>query len=47
VKEIPNLHTLIIGSFGVVTFSSLRGEGRSGFEDKLKNGVMKHMITLD
>ena len=47
VKKMPNLltHTqltLISGSFGVVKFCSLRGEGR------LKNGVrMKHMITID
>ena len=40
-------HTLIIDSFGVVKFFSLRGEGRSGWEGRVKNGVrMKHMITL-
>ena len=49
----PNLHThtqhaLNSGSFGVVKFCSLRGEGRRGWEVRLKNGVrMKHMITLD
>ena len=49
----PNLHkiaqhTLISGSFGVVHFFSVRGEGRKGWEGKLKNGVrMKHMITSD
>ena len=48
VKEMPNLHTLIKGSFGVVKFCSLRGEGRWGWEGRLKNGVrIKHMITLD
>ena len=53
VKEMPNLnshtqHALISGSFGVVKFCSLRGEGRRGWEGRLKNGVrMKHMITLD
>ena len=40
----PNLHThtqhaLISGSFGVVKFCSLRGEGRRGWEGILKNGV--------
>ena len=49
----PNLHThtqhaLISGSFWVVMFCSLRGEGRRGCEGRLKNGVrMKQMITLD
>ena len=48
----PNLHThtqnaLISGSFGVLKFFSLRGEGKRGWECRLKNGVrMKHMITL-
>ena len=51
-KEMLNLythtqHALIIGSFGVVKFCSLRGEGRWGLEGRLKNGVrMKHVITL-
>ena len=40
----PNLHThkqhaLISGSFGVVKFCSLRGEGKRGWEGSLKNGV--------
>jgi hypothetical protein len=42
-------HTLIIDSFGVVKFFSLRGEGRNGWvgEGRVKNGVrMKHMITF-
>ena len=49
----PNLnthtqHALISGSFGVVKFCSLRGEGRRGWEGRPKNGVrMKHMITVD
>ena len=47
----PNLHTqhaLISGSFGVVKFYSLRGEGRRDREGRLRNGVrVKHMITLD
>ena len=41
-------HTLIRGSFGIVKFCSLRGEGRRGWECRLKNGVtINHMITLD
>ena len=37
-----------LGSFGVVKFCGLRGEGRRGSEGRLKNGVrMKLMITLD
>ena len=32
-------HTLISDSFGVVKFSSLRGEGRTGWEGRVKNGV--------
>ena len=53
VKEMPNFHTHThnkhsLGLFGVVKFYSLRGEGRRGWEGRLKNGVrMKHMITLD
>ena len=36
------------GSFGVVNFCSLRGKGRKGWEDRLKNGMkMKHMISAD
>ena len=36
------------GAFCVVKSCSLRGEGRRGWEGRLKNGVrMKHMITLD
>ena len=52
-KEMPNMqthtqHTLISVPFGVVKFCSLRGEGRRGWEDRVKNGVrMKHMITLE
>ena len=45
----PNQHTHTISdSFGVVKFCSLRGEGRRGWERRVKNGVrMKHMITVD
>ena len=50
----PNLHThtqhTFIGvSFGVIKFCNLRGEGRRGWEVRVKkNGVrMKHMITLE
>ena len=49
VKEMPNLDTTHthLGLFGVVKFCSLRGEGRSGWKGRFKNGVrMKHMITL-
>ena len=40
----PNLHThtqhtLISVSFGVLKFCSLRGEGRSGGEGRVKNGA--------
>ena len=50
VKEMPNLHThtLISVPFEVVKFSSLREEGWSGWEGRVKNGVrMKHVITLE
>ena len=41
-------HALISCSYGVVKFCSLRGEGRSGWEGRVKNRVrMKHMIKLD
>ena len=41
-------HTLISDSFGVLNFCSLRGEGRKGWIDRVKNGIrMKHMITLE
>ena len=52
-KEMPNIythtqHTFISDSFGVLKFYSLRGEGRRGWEGRIKNGVRrKHMITLD
>ena len=47
-KEMPNLHTLISDSSGVVKFCSLRGEGRRGWEGRVKDGVrMKHMIILE
>jgi hypothetical protein len=37
-----------LGSFEVVKFFSLRGEGRRGWEGSLKNGVkVKQMITVD
>ena len=37
----------MLKSFGV-KFCSLRGEGRRGWEGRVKNGVrMKHMITLE
>ena len=48
-----NLHThtqqtLICDLFGVVKFRSLRGEGRRGWEGRVKNGVrMYNMITLE
>ena len=43
----PNLHTLISGSFGVVKFCKLGGEGRMGWEGRVYNGVrMKHMNIL-
>ena len=50
VKEMPNSHTTHThkGSFGVVKFCILRGEGSRGWEGRLKNGVrMKQIITLD
>ena len=41
-------HTLISDSFGAVQFFSLKGEGRRGWEDRVKNGArIKHMITLE
>ena len=40
-----NIHSLG-GSFRGVKFCSLRGEGKKGWEGRLKNGI-KHMITLD
>jgi hypothetical protein len=47
----PNLHThnkQKSETVGVVTFSSLSGKGRIGWEGRVKNGVrMKHMITLE
>jgi hypothetical protein len=46
----PNLHTFISDSFGDAKFCSLRlrGEGRRGWEGRLKSGVrMKYMITVD
>ena len=44
----PNLHTIISDPFRVVKFCSLRGEGRRGWEGRVKNVVrIKHMITLD
>ena len=49
-KDTPNLHNTHthLGSFGVVKFCSLRGEGRRGWERRVKNGVrMKQMITLE
>ena len=48
----PNLHThtqqtLIGDSFGVVKFCSLRGECRTGWEGRVKNGVrMKYSIYI-
>ena len=44
VNEMSNLHTqtqhtLISDSFGVAKFCSLRGEGRTGWEGRVKNGV--------
>ena len=47
-RDAKSAHTLIRDSSRVVKFFSLRGEGRSGWEDRVKNGVrMKHMITLE
>ena len=45
----PNLHTHIQHTLiRVVTFCSLRGEGRRGWEGGLKNGVrIKQMIILE
>ena len=41
-------HTPIGVSFGVVRFCSLIGEGRRGWEGRVKNRVrMKNMITLE
>ena len=40
--------TLISDSYGVDKFCSLRGEGRRGWEGRVKNGErVKHMITLE
>ena len=40
----PNQHTHTISdSIGVVKFCSLRGEGRSGYERRVKNGVRMRM----
>jgi hypothetical protein len=39
---------LIGDSFGVVKFCRLRGEGRKGWERRVKNGVrMKYMIPVN
>ena len=44
----PQLHTLINDSFGVVKFCSLRGEGRRGWEGRVKNEVrMEYIFTLE
>ena len=41
-------HTFTIDSFEVVKFFILRGEGRRGWERRVKNGVrIKHVITVD
>ena len=37
--QIYTQHALISGSFGVVKFCSLRGEGKWVLEGRLKNGV--------
>ena len=43
-KSTHTQHTLISDLFGVVKFCSLSGEGRGGWEGRVKNGVrMKHM----
>ena len=40
-------HTLIIDSFGVVKYCSLRGEGRKDSEVDIRYAVkINHMITL-
>ena len=51
-KVTPNIHTHSLGfigdSFGVVKFCMLRGEGRKGWEPRVKKGVrMKRMIPVD
>ena len=45
-KEMPiqhthTQHTLISYSFGIVKFCSLEGEGRTGWESLVKNGVIR------
>ena len=46
-KKNPSTTHLHLGSFGVVKFCRLRGEGRRGLEGRFKNGMrMNHMITL-
>ena len=41
-------HTLISVSFAIVKFCNLRGEGRWGWQGRVRNGVrMKHIIALD
>ena len=50
VKEMPNLHTNThsLGFIWGCKVLSLRGEGRRGWEARLKNGVrMNQMIILD
>ena len=44
----PNLHshTLISYSFGVVKFCYLRGEGRRGWEGRVRNGVRLNIVLL-
>ena len=44
----PNLHTLISEPFRVVKFCRLRGEGRRGWDGRVKKGVKrKHKIILE
>ena len=40
-------HSLVT-NLGFIKFCNLRGEGRMGWEGRVKNGVrMKHKITLE
>ena len=45
-KSAHTQRTLINDSFGVVKFYSLRGEGRRGWEGRVKNGVRMKQLNL-